>query len=71
MSDGFGEQVAEFIAPSPMGEREQVTVIIKAVVRVADNWGLSNAEAAALFDVPSATWSRMKEHSGAVSIRTR
>ncbi|MRG71231.1 DUF2384 domain-containing protein [Alphaproteobacteria bacterium HT1-32] len=60
MSGGFGEQVAEFIAPSPMGEREQITVIIRAVVRVAENWGLSNAEAAALFDVPSATWSRMK-----------
>ena len=34
--------------------------IITAVVRVAEYWSLSNAEAAALFDVPAATWSRMK-----------
>lgn len=34
--------------------------IVKAVVRTADAWKLTNAEAAALFDVPTATWGRMK-----------
>ena len=35
-------------------------MVINGVVRAADAWGLSNAEAAALFDVPIATWGRMK-----------
>ena len=39
---------------------EQATIIIKAVVRSFEFWGLSNREAAELFNVPSATWSRMK-----------
>ena len=41
-------------------EADRIAVIVKAVVRVADSWNLSNAEAASLFDIPSATWSRMK-----------
>ncbi len=41
-------------------QREKVDVIVKAVVRVAEAWGLSNREAAQLYDVPPATWSRMK-----------
>jgi len=44
----------------PVAERERIVVIVKAVVRIADAWNLSNAEAAALLDVPSATWGRMK-----------
>lgn len=44
----------------PVAERDKIRAIVKAVVRTADAWGLSNAEAAALFDVPTATWSRMK-----------
>ena len=44
----------------PVAEAEKIAAIVKAVVRAADAWGLSNTEAAALFDVPSATWSRMK-----------
>jgi hypothetical protein len=39
---------------------EEARVIIQAVVRALDFWGLSNREAADLFNVPSATWSRMK-----------
>lgn len=39
---------------------EKIAAVIKAVVRIADAWDLTNAETAALFDVPSATWSRMK-----------
>ena len=44
----------------PVSEGDRIEVIVKAVVRIAKAWKLSNAEAAALFDVPSATWSRMK-----------
>lgn len=44
----------------PINDKEKIAAIVKAVVRTADAWGLSNAEAAALFDVPIATWSRMK-----------
>ncbi len=44
----------------PINERDRVAAVIKAVVRIAESWQLSNAEAAALFDVPSATWGRMK-----------
>ena len=44
----------------PVVEEDKIAVIVKAVVRTADTWNLSNAEAATLFDVPSATWSRMK-----------
>ena len=45
---------------TPMSERDKISSVVKAVVRTAEAWGLSNAEAAALFDVPTATWSRMK-----------
>ena len=47
----------------PLNEKDQIAAIIKAVVRTADAWDLTNAEAASLFDVPSATWSRMKAGS--------
>ena len=43
-----------------VAEADKIATIVTAVVRATDAWGLSNAEAAALFDVPSATWSRMK-----------
>lgn len=45
--------------PRAVGRPETGT-IVKAVVRAAEAWRLTNAEAAALFDVPVATWSRMK-----------
>ena len=44
----------------PVSDKDRVAVIVKAVVRAMDAWGLSSAEAAALFDVPQATWNRMK-----------
>lgn len=47
----------------PITERDKIAVLVKAVVRTANAWGLTNAEAAALFDVPTATWSRMKAGS--------
>ena len=43
-----------------IAEQDKIAVIVKSVVRTADAWGLSNAEAAALFDVPGASWGRMK-----------
>ena len=39
---------------APIADREQVSVIVKAVVRAGQ-------EGAALFDVPQATWDRMKQ----------
>lgn len=44
----------------PIDQQDKIAAIIKGVVRAADAWGLSNAEAATLFDVPGATWGRMK-----------
>ena len=46
---------------APIADREQVSVIVKAVVRAAQHWDLSCQEGAALFDVPQATWDRMKQ----------
>ena len=43
-----------------LSDPERVSAVIKAILRVADAWQLTNAEAAALFDVPIATWNRMK-----------
>lgn len=54
------QYTAEQAIVQPVADRNRITAIVKAVVRAADAWGLSNAEAAALFDVPTATWSRMK-----------
>ena len=45
---------------APINQRKQVSTVVKAIVRTAEAWELTNAEAAALFDVPVATWSRMK-----------
>ena len=44
----------------PIADGDKIATVVEAVVRTADAWNLSNSEAAALFDVPSATWSRMK-----------
>lgn len=48
---------------APLSEKDQISVVVKAVVRTAEHWELTNAEAASLFDVPTATWSRMKSGS--------
>ncbi len=45
---------------APIHERERIGAVVKAIVRTAEAWELTNAEAASLFDVPIATWSRMK-----------
>lgn len=38
---------------------EEVAIVIKAMLRVAELWGLTDTEGAALFDVSHATWSKM------------
>ncbi|GLQ05878.1 MbcA/ParS/Xre antitoxin family protein [Sneathiella chinensis] len=48
-------------AIQPISNRDQIAVIVKALVRTADHWNLTNDEAAALLDVPVATWNRMKK----------
>lgn len=54
------ERIAAPPAIAPLTEKSRVAVLVKAVVRSAEAWGLTNAEAAALLDVPPATWGRMK-----------
>lgn len=44
----------------PVANRDEVSTIVKAIVRVSAAWDLTSMEAAALFDVPVATWDRMK-----------
>lgn len=44
----------------PLAERDKITAVVRAVVRTAEAWALTNSEAAELFDVPIATWNRMK-----------
>ncbi|MHC5652413.1 antitoxin Xre-like helix-turn-helix domain-containing protein [Stappia sp.] len=44
----------------PVAEPAAVASIVKAVVRACEAWGLGNTEASTLFDVPPATWGRMK-----------
>lgn len=58
---------AESKAVEALADNSEVQVLVKAVVRVADAWSLKNDEGAKLFDVPSATWGRMK--SGAFNGR--
>lgn len=45
---------------APVSDEVRIAAIVKAVVRASEAWKLTNAEAAALFDVPGASWSRMK-----------
>lgn len=45
---------------SPISEETKIEAIVKAVVRTSEAWNLSNLEASQLFDVPIATWNRMK-----------
>lgn len=48
---------------APLNDPQRIDAVVRAIVRVADAWSLTNVEAAALFDVPTATWSRMKAGS--------
>lgn len=42
-----------------ISDRDQVAVVVKAVVRATASWGLSATESSALFGVPDVTWIRM------------
>ncbi len=55
--------LAEPATVALLSQQDRIATVIKAVTRIANAWKLTNAEAAALFDVPSATWSRMKAGS--------
>lgn len=44
----------------PIAEKNEIEAIVRAIVRVSEAWKLTNHEAANLFDVPIATWNRMK-----------
>ncbi len=48
---------------TPLNDSERISVVVKAITRVAEAWELTNSEAASLFDVPIATWNRMKAGS--------
>lgn len=48
---------------APLTDPQHIRTVVKALVRVAEAWQLTNAEAAALFDIPVATWGRMKAGS--------
>lgn len=48
------------LAPDRDAARHEEAVIVKAVVKACDLWKLTNREASQLFDVPIATWNRMK-----------
>ncbi|MCZ4279864.1 DUF2384 domain-containing protein [Kiloniella laminariae] len=54
---------AHTAAVTPTSDDARVTAIVKAVVRTAVAWELTNRDAASLFDVPIATWNRMKAGS--------
>lgn len=45
---------------APLHDKQKIATLVKAIVRTANHWSLTNAEAASLFDIPTATWSRMK-----------
>ncbi|MGF1463981.1 MAG: antitoxin Xre-like helix-turn-helix domain-containing protein [Maricaulaceae bacterium] len=57
------EQIVEPKAIAQGSDPQRISTVVKALVRVAEAWSLSNAQAASLFDVPTATWSRMKAGS--------
>jgi hypothetical protein len=53
--------------------RDPNAVIVKAVVRAFEQWKLTNADSAGMFDVSSATLSRMKagKHGGELDVDSR
>lgn len=40
---------------------EQTPIVVKGMVRAAAHWSLTDAEAAALFDVPQKAWTLMEQ----------
>ncbi|MFB2552853.1 antitoxin Xre-like helix-turn-helix domain-containing protein [Ensifer soli] len=55
--------MAALASPLPAAaapDRDEDAVVIRAIARAFALWKLTNQESAALFDVPLATWNRMK-----------
>lgn len=50
----------QVVSLATLENRDQVEVLVRAVVRAVDSWNLTGQEAADLFDVPLATWNRMR-----------
>ena len=57
------EPQTEELALHSLVEQDKIATIVRAVVRATEAWNLTNQEAARLFDVPLATWNRMKANS--------
>ena len=47
-------------APGLLAESHEIATVLRAVIRAAEAWHLTNQEAADLLGVPLATWNRMK-----------
>ena len=59
----LAQQIIEPKAIVSLNDPQRISTVVKAMVRVADAWSLKNAQASTLYDVPTATWSRMKAGS--------
>lgn len=53
-------QLAAARSLAALEKPEEVEVLVRAVARAVEAWNLTGQEAADLFDVPLATWNRMK-----------
>ena len=53
-------QVSEPKTIAATNDPRMIATTVKAVVRVTEAWSLTNRQASELFDVPIATWNRMK-----------
>ncbi|NVK35536.1 MAG: DUF2384 domain-containing protein [Rhodobacteraceae bacterium] len=60
MSLELSRPKAATVQPLANSERDKIATLLKAVTRLAEQWSLTNDEAAALLDVSGPTWSRMK-----------
>lgn len=56
----IGSALAHSNAKEAPSNVDETAIILRAVIRAADAWRLTNQEASALFDVPIATWNRIK-----------
>ena len=53
-------QLAAARSLAALEKPEEVEVLVRAVARAVEAWNLTGQEASDLFDVPLATWNRMK-----------
>lgn len=62
---GLATSGPDRITFSAEADRERVSrVALKAFRRLVDEWGLTGQQAAALLDVSSSTWDRLKQDGG-------